>query len=594
MTRHLGKYEILEEIGHGGFATVYRARDPDLDREVAIKVLDPALMRDPSLVERFRREARAAARLRHPSIVRIHEISDAEGMLAIVMELLPGPSLAKIIEREAPLPVKRAVELLRPLAEALDYAHAQGLVHRDVKPSNALLDEQGRPVLTDFGLVKAAEESGSSTVSLTLSQTGMTLGTPAYMAPEQADPDAGGAVDYRADLYSLGVIAYEMLAGGVPFQGNTPLAVAMGHVMKAPPSPRALNPALSESAEAALLKMLSKDADERFASASAFVEALAGVELAATEPATAPTTPVSSEPPQLTTRRRIGWAPVLGGAAAVVIMVGIVAGLLMGPPNRGPLEEPPLGATQVRQSDGMVMVYVRSGEFTMGSPEGVGDAKEHPQHPVSLDGFWIDKVEVSNDQYRQCVEEGSCTAPIACDWGEPAYEDPSMDDHPVVCVSWDDAAAYCNWAGGRLPTEAEWEKAARGTGGRTYPWGDEFDGFRLNYCDQNCALEHRDGDVDDGYSRTAPVGGYPGGASPCGALDMAGNVWEWVADWYGDDTYSSSVRHNPTGPESGGHRVLRGGSWDNAPEDTRAALRHTSDPEWRSATYGFRCATSSW
>jgi tRNA A-37 threonylcarbamoyl transferase component Bud32 len=275
MTQRLGKYEIVEEIGKGGFATVYRARDPDLDREVALKVLDPVLMRDPSLVERFRREARAAARLRHPGIVTIHEIGQAEGMLFIAMELLPGPSLKAIVEESAPLPLERAVELLRPLAEALDYAHAQGLIHRDVKPSNAILDAGGHPVLTDFGLVKAAEESGSAAVSLTLSQTGMTLGTPAYMAPEQADPKAQTPVDHRADLYSLGVSAYEMLTGRVPFQGNTPLAVAMGHLLEPPPSPRELNPALPEPMAEALLRMLTKKPEGRYGSAEAFVDALA-------------------------------------------------------------------------------------------------------------------------------------------------------------------------------------------------------------------------------------------------------------------------------------------------------------------------------
>jgi serine/threonine protein kinase len=275
MTQRLGKYEILEEIGRGGFATVYCARDPDLDREVALKVLDPALMRDPSLVERFRREARAAARLRHPGIVTVYEVGQAGNRLYMAMELLPGPSLKEIVEQEAPLPVERAVALLRPLAEALDYAHAQGLVHRDVKPSNAILSPEGRPVLTDLGLVRAAQESGSAALSLTLSQTGMTLGTPAYMAPEQADPKAQAPVDHRADLYSLGVVAYEILTGQVPFQGDTPLAAAVGHLMEAPPPPRELNPALSESAEGALLKMLAKRPDERFQSAGAFVRALA-------------------------------------------------------------------------------------------------------------------------------------------------------------------------------------------------------------------------------------------------------------------------------------------------------------------------------
>jgi formylglycine-generating enzyme required for sulfatase activity/tRNA A-37 threonylcarbamoyl transferase component Bud32 len=597
MTRHIGKYEIVEEIGRGGFATVYRARDRDLDREVAIKVLDPLLMRDPSLVARFRREARAAARLQHPNIVRIYDISQVEGVLAIVMELLPGPSLAEVIEAAVPLYVERAVELLRPLAEALDYAHAQG-----VKPSNVLLDGQGQPMLTDFGLVKAAEESGSSMVSLTLSQTGMTLGTPAYMAPEQADPDAEQAVDHRADLYSLGVIAYEMLAGGVPFEGKTPLAVAMGHVMKQPPPPRALNPALPESCEAVLLKMLAKDAAARFPDAGTFVEALAGAEPASEEPATTsapaatakplplpPTTPAPRAERPRPSRRLPRWVWVLlVGGVAVAIVLGLVIGLR----SCSQFNVPQAGATQNRQRDGMVMVYVPGGEFEMGSPQDVGEAAEHPQHTVTLDAFWIDKYEVSNAQYRGCVQDGACGAPMTCDWGEPTYEDASKSDHPVVCVPWYGAEAYCAWAGGRLPTEAEWEKTARGADIRTYPWGNPFDGLRLNYCDQHCEYDHRDAEVDDGYARTAPGGSYPPGASPYGALDMAGNVWEWVADWYDAGTYSRSAARNPTGPDSGGHRVLRGGSWDNTPDMTRSAFRLTGSPDYRSGTFGFRCVMS--
>ncbi len=222
MIQQIGKYEIIEELGQGGFATVYRARDPTLGRDVALKVLDPFLMRDPVLVERFRREARAAARLRHPNIVTLYEIGQEEGALFIAMELLPGPSLKEIIAEEAPLPVDRAVALLRPLAEALDYAHAQGTIHRDIKPSNVILDDWGRPRLTDFGLVKAAEESQSVALTMTLSQSGMTLGTPTYMSPEQADPKRAAPVDSRADLYSLAVVAYEMLTGQVPFRGETP------------------------------------------------------------------------------------------------------------------------------------------------------------------------------------------------------------------------------------------------------------------------------------------------------------------------------------------------------------------------------------
>jgi len=355
MSQQLGKYELFQEIGSGGFATVYRARDPDLDREVALKILDPVLMRDADLVERFRREARSAANLRHPNIVRIHDICQPEGRLAIVMELLPGPSLKDVIDHEAPLSPERAVEMLRPLAAALDYAHTRGLVHRDVKPSNAITGPEGTLVLTDFGVVKAAEDSGSQALSLTLSRTGMTLGTPAYMAPEQADAKAQAPVDYRADLYSLGVVAYEMLTGQVPFQGETPLAVAIGHLMEEPPSPRELNPALPEGVEAALLTMLAKKPEERFGNAEAFVGALAEAaapqprpagpvapqEPAASAPAPAPMRferpkaaappaaklPTPALPPASARQRRgvPGWVWGLVGLVALLLLLGLGA-----------------------------------------------------------------------------------------------------------------------------------------------------------------------------------------------------------------------------------------------------------------------------
>ena len=266
----LGKYEILEEIGRGGFATVYKALDPGLQRQVALKILHPHLAGDRPFVERFLREARAAANLNHPHIVTIYEVGEEEGNYYIAMQYLPGPSLADIIADEAPVGVERAAELLAPVAQALDYAHGRGFIHRDVKPSNIILDEQGRPVLTDFGLVRAEEDASTATLSM----TGMTLGTPQYMAPEQADPDYEGELDGRCDIYALGVVAYELLTGRPPFRGKTPLKVLMAQVSKPPPRPQEVNPNLPEAVGGVLLKALAKTPEERYQSGSAFVQAL--------------------------------------------------------------------------------------------------------------------------------------------------------------------------------------------------------------------------------------------------------------------------------------------------------------------------------
>jgi formylglycine-generating enzyme required for sulfatase activity len=229
---------------------------------------------------------------------------------------------------------------------------------------------------------------------------------------------------------------------------------------------------------------------------------------------------------------------------------------------------------------------VPSGTFPMGSDNGESD--EQPVHDVTLDAFWIDQTEVTNAQYALCVEDGDCEESLYAD-----SADFNGDNYPVVGISWHDASAYCEWAGARLPTEAEWEYAARGEEGSTFPWGDAFDGTRLNFCDENCAHEWADDTVDDGYGCTAPTGNYPSGASWCGALDMAGNVWEFVADWYESDYYERSPAENPLGPEEGDVKVLRGGSWYFAPGGVRGACRGGGSPGVTGNGVGFRCARGS-
>jgi formylglycine-generating enzyme required for sulfatase activity len=234
-----------------------------------------------------------------------------------------------------------------------------------------------------------------------------------------------------------------------------------------------------------------------------------------------------------------------------------------------------------------VMVYVPGGTFEMGSTE--GNDNEQPVHSVTLDSFWIDKYEVTNAQYRKCVEDRDCEEP-----GCSGNSDLPAPDQPVVCVSWYDAQGYCEWAQARLPTEAEWEYAARGPQGNKYPWGDTFDGERLNFCDASCPKYQKDTNWDDGYELTAPVGSFEAGASWCEALDMAGNVWEWVNDWYQADYYAVSPDSNPPGPERVEHKVRRGGAWGGNANFVRSADRSWYSPDITDdLSGGFRCAAAS-
>jgi len=273
MTRpkKLGKYELVEEIGRGGFATVYRARDTRIGRQVALKVIRGNLARESTFVERFYQEARTAANLRHPSIVTVYDFDDADGTLYLAMALIGGGrTLRDLLMERAHLSLEQALPILAPLADALDYLH-QGdppLTHRDVKPANVLLEEGDvrQVFLTDFGLVRSMEGSAE------LTHSGAILGTPAYMAPEQANPELG-QVGPASDIYALGVMAYEMLAGRVPFAGEA-LTVLHAHAYEMPPSPLELAPDLGDDLSEALLRVLAKSPAERYPSAGAFVRAL--------------------------------------------------------------------------------------------------------------------------------------------------------------------------------------------------------------------------------------------------------------------------------------------------------------------------------
>jgi serine/threonine-protein kinase len=509
----IAKYEIVEEAGRGGFAVVYKAWDPMLKRHVAIKVLHEHLSQDSQMVARFHREAQGAAALRHPHIVVMYEIGQSdEGLLYIAMEYVPGLSLHELLEQQGVLSPAQTLAILEQVGSALTYAHGQGIVHRDVKPHNIMVEWQGdgclHTVLTDFGLVKMLKVSGAL-----VTEEG--IGSPAYMAPEQV-PRGRGEIGPATDIYALGVTAYQMLTGCVPFESSTDIYGAQ--LNELPPDPSAMCPSVSTDVAAVLLKCLEKDPADRYTSAQEMVATL---------------------------RDAMGFV------------------------------EP----SQLNVSlDLPEMVSIPAGSFWMGGADGDPEAQpnERPRHEVSTWAYEIAKYPVTNAQYEAFVQATGCTPPPH--WPD-ASPPPGKTDHPVVCVGLHDAQAYCHWLGQvtrrvcRLPSEAEWEKAARGSGpdARRYPWGDSWSEGMCNT-------------VESGVGDTTPVDEFePTNVSRFGAVDMAGNVWEWTESPYWRYDGSGGL-----GMLIGPRYVVRGGAWSIPYTHARVSCRGRYGPEKRATYLGFR------
>ncbi len=561
------RFRLIRRLGAGGMGAVFLAEQIAVgNRPVALKVLSRKLLDDPDFLLRFQNEAASTGRIHHVNVVTIYESGQAgDGTPYIAMEFLEGESLRQTLSRRGALPVPEVAEILQQAARGLNAAHKLGIIHRDLKPDNIFLtypdDDSVAPAsspaqvkgavaptsppanvqvkIVDFGIAKL-RESGPHT------QTGMVLGTPAYMSFEQASGMRSDELDARSDVYSLGVVVYEMLTGRVPFQSDTPLGFVRKHMMEEPPPFRVVVPGLgvAPAVESAVMKALVKDRDQRYASVLDFAREL----VSAAQPSPRAKASVTIPP-----------TPIVPPPAAKVVQ----------PPKQLPPDS--RRETKVNPKDGLKYVWIPPGSFQMGCSPGDKecDDSEKPPHQVAITkGFWLGQTEVTVGAYKRFAAATEKAMPRAPNFNP----DWSHEHEPIVNVSWDDAQSYCVWAGGRLPTEAEWEYAARaGSTEARYGPLDKVAWYTAN-----------------SRNRTHRVGEKR--ANGFGLCDMLGNVWEWVNDWYDEKYYQSSPSQDPAGPASGKYRVLRGGSWGNLPRNVRVSYRFRFNPAGRNVDYGFRCA----
>ena len=534
-------YAVEKPLGAGGFAVVFLVRDVQLKRPLAIKVLSPDLVTSKTVIERFKREAETVAQLSHPHIVPLHFVGQKDDLLYLAMQCVDGGSLADRIEKEGKLPVADVARYIAEIATALGHAHKRGVVHRDVKPQNVLLDaETGRCLVTDFGIARSAE-------SASLTATGMVMGTPTYLAPEQV---TGEPSDHRADIYALGIMAYEMLAGRPPFEGANATAVLMKRLAGPPESVLKVRADTPRELVDVIDGCLAADPNERFQNAGDIARALTGA------------TPITGGQPTaeiVVKRRQKRQRTIIGGvvgAVAVAVAAWFALSSLRSnaPPTLAPVDSG--------------MALIPAGSYVIGS--NTGHPMTRPQHTVTLAAFGLDKHEVTVGEYKRFMDSTRSPAP----W-TGAMPRPSL---PVTRVLWSEAARYCaarHADGGRLPSEEEWEAAARGAQGRLYPWGDRPEAARAN-----TASARRKG--------IEPVGSFPQGASPEGVEDLIGNAWEWT---------SSPMKAYPRGDSTfdalQGYMVIRGGAF-NTQDSVANAMRRgynlpATNPDQLELT-GFRCA----
>ena len=600
---------------------IYSARRIHIGDTVAVKVLRPEVVHDLQSRERFQREARAAAKLHHPNAVVVHDFGqDPDGTTYIVMELLEGRSLRQVLSTDRKIAPKEAVGILKQACAAIEAAHRLGIIHRDIKPDNIILldSHDGVPhvKILDFGIAKLLDRTNETgELDPTLTQVGTVVGTPNYMSPEQCQ---GELLDARSDVYSLGVVLYEMLTGVQPFTAKNSTGIVIKHVTEKPRSLQMLNPELPTAVERVVLKALEKKPEARQQSAMDLAREFADavneqfapkpftpvpLEPVATRFDTAPIQPAPTQVSQPALAPQRSKLPLFAsvGAVSVLLVGGLVWWLFFASatPQTPPgvqgvtaqvpppvLAEPPPSATAQTTQPPAGMLLITGGDFQMGRND--GNDLDQPSFTATVRPFYLDVTEVTNKAYKKFLDETNYPPPPL--WKTGTFSE-GEENHPVTDVTWEDANAYAKWAGKRLPSEEEWEFAARGKDGRLYPWGETYKPGAANINDDTAATST---DV-----KTQPVGSYTDGKSPFGVMDMAGNAFEWTA---------SALKAYPGGKlpaETETYqnlKVIRGGSWRSEPKQASTTYRRgwpATRKDWPEGinpnqidytAIGFRCA----
>ena len=572
-----GRYQVLKPLKSGGMGAVYLLHDSRLERKCVLKEMvppshDPADLKE--FRERFRNEALTLSKLSHPNLPPVYDHFEENHQCCLMMEYIEGDDLESLLDAKAPkgFPEEMVTQWALTICDILKYLHSRNplILYRDLKPSNIMVrKEDGRLFLIDFGLAKSVHQALTHKTS---------WGTEGYAPIEQVQ----GEPEVRSDIYALAATMHHLLSGRPPVPFKFPAI-------------RSLRPEISAAMEAVLDRALKLHAHERYGTAWEMMEALEGC---ASAPAKAVKIVNPAQAPVKAAQSGVSPAPVPAPAKSAQSHVGSslppakAAQMRQSPAPAGAAQSgvspvPSFPASMINTRDGAEMVLIPAGEFQMGSPEGQGSDDEHPQHRVYLNAFCIYRYQVTNGQFARFVKETGHKP--AGNWKE--YAKWGREKHPVVSVTWNDAAAYCKWAGGRLPTEAQWEKAARGSDGREYPWGNTWDGNRCNWGNGPKVAGMAD---ILGCRGTAPVGSFPSGVSPFGVHDMAGNVGEWCSDWYDAVYYKNSPSKNPEGSGSGSCRILRGGSRHiGSSVDFRCAFRGRRAPDGGNYHYGFRVCRPS-